>query len=136
MTKQTTKKRVVRSVNWFADAHYALKKKRDDFKAKAKLVQKDIDKLEGEALDKFNREGIEGARGRNATAFIQELDHYNIADRAKLDAYVKRTGRFELFQDRVSGAAVEEIAASNKRFKLEGAGIGLYTSTHFRTRKR
>jgi len=125
-----------KTVNWFADEHYKLKKKRDALKDKAKLVQKDIDKLEGEALEKFGKEGIEGARGRNATAFIQELDHYNITDRSKLDKYVKRTGNFEIFQNRVSGAAIEEISANNSRFKLESAGLGLYTSVHFRTRKR
>jgi len=134
--KAAKKKRVVRNVNWFADAHYSLKMKRDALEAKVKLVKKEIEKIEAEALTKFGKEGIEGARGKKATAFIQELDHYNIEDRSKLDKYVKRTGKFELFQNRVSGVAIEEIMASNKRFKLEGAGLGLYTSVHFRTRKR
>lgn len=134
--KGKTKKRTVRNVNWFIDTHYKLKQKRDKLKDQAKEVQEDIDKLEGEALHKFGKEGIEGCKGRLATGFIQELDHYNVADRRKLDAYVKRTGNFELFQNRVSGDAVQDIEATNKRFKLAAAGIGLYTSTHFRTRKR
>jgi len=130
------KKRLVKTVNWFADTHYALKQKRDKLKERAKEVQGEIDKLEAEALHKFGKEGIEGARGKKATCFIQELDHYNVEDRRKLDAYVKRSGNFELFQNRISGTVVEELMAQNKRFKLKGAGIGLYTSVHFRTRKR
>lgn len=134
--KKKATKRTVRNVSWFIDEHYKLKQKRDAFEAKKKLVVKDIEKLEDEALHKFGKEGLEGAKGKKATGFIQELDHYNVADRRKLDAYVKRTGNFELFQNRVSGAAVEELQAASSRFKLTSAGLGLYTSLHFRTRKR
>lgn len=134
--KKGKTKRVVRNVNWFVDAHYALKMKRDKLEDKVKDVKADIEKMEDEALHKFGKEGIEGAKGRVATGFIQELDHYNVADRRKLDAYVKRTGNFELYQNRVTGTAVEELMEANKRFSMKGAGIGLYTSTHFRTRKR
>ncbi|MCK5644856.1 MAG: hypothetical protein KAJ19_28915 [Gammaproteobacteria bacterium] len=134
--KKVRKKRVVKNVNWYVDEHYKLKMKRDALEKRKKEVISDIEKLEGEALNKFGKEGIEGAKGKKATGFIQELDHYNVADRRKLDAYVKRTGNFELFQNRVSGDAVQDIEATNKRFKRSSAGIGLYTSTHFRTRKR
>ena len=136
MTAKKKAKRTVRNVSWFIDEHYKLKQKRDAYEAKKKEMIKEIEKLEAEALHKFGKEGLEGAKGKKATGFIQELDHYNVKDRRKLDAYVKRTGNFELFQNRVSGSAVEEIAASNSRFKLESAGLGLYTSLHFRTRKR
>jgi hypothetical protein len=134
--KKVAKKRVVRNVNWFVDAHYSLKVKRDKLEEKVKEIKRDIEKLEGEALHKFSKEKIEKASGRKATGFIQGLDHYNVVDRRKLDAYVKRTGNFELFQNRVSGEAVQDIEATNKRFKMSAAGIGMYTSTHFRTRKR
>lgn len=134
--KKVAKKRVVRNVNWFVDAHYALKVKRDKLEEKVKEVKHDIEKIEGEALHKFSKEKIESAKGKKATGFIQKLDHYNVADRRKLDAYVKRTGNFELFQNRVSGEAVLDIEATNKRFSIKSAGIGYYESTHFRTRKR
>lgn len=128
----TKKKRVVRNVAWFIDHHYALKMKRDALEAKKKEVQKDIDKLEAEALHKFGKEGIEGGKGRKATGFIQELDHIKIGDRNALDKYVKRTGHLELFQNRVSGEAVKELWAQGKK----PAGLETYTSVHFRTRKR
>lgn len=124
------------NVQSFADCHYALKQKRDALNDLVKQVKAVLAKIEEEAKVKYEKEGIEGARGENATAFIQELDHYSIEDRSKLDAYVKRTGNFELFQNRLSSAAVEEIQANNGRFKIESAGISMYTSKHYRTRKR
>ena len=45
--KKAAKKRVVRNVNWFVDAHYALKMKRDKLEEKVKEVKRDIEKLEG-----------------------------------------------------------------------------------------
>jgi len=126
------KKRLVKTASWFIDQHYALKMKRDGFEAKKKEVNKAIEKLEAEALHKFGKEGIEGAKGKKATGFIQELDHIKIADRRALDKYVKRTGHLELFQNRVSSEAVKELWAQGKK----PAGLDTYTSVHFRTRKR
>jgi len=134
--KMAKRKTAGKGVQAFADYHYALKQKRDALSSLEDGIKAIMAQIEEEAKAKYEKEGIEGARGENATAFIQELDHYGIDDRRKLDAYVKRTGNFELFQNRVSGAAVEEIQANNKRFKIKSAGISLYTSTHFRTRKR
>lgn len=134
--KKKAKKRTVRNVNWFCDEHYKLKMQRDAINKKLKAKKREIEKLEAEAITKFGKEGLEGAKGAKATGFIQELDHYGVDDRSTLDKYVKRTGNFELFQNRISSAAVEEIQATNKRFSLKGAGISLYTSIHFRTRKR
>lgn len=134
--KMSKRKTANKSVQAFADYHYALKMKRDALDDLEDGIKAIMALVEEQAQAKYEKEGIEGARGANATAFIQELDHYNVEDRRKLDRYVKRTGNFELFQNRVSGTAVEEIQAVNKRFKPKSAGIGLYTSTHFRTRKR
>ena len=130
------KKRVVKNVNWYVDTHYKLKQKRDALEEKVKEVKAEIEAIEEEALRKFGKEGIEGARGRIATGYIQELDHYNVENRAKLDAYVKRNGLLHLFQNRVSKAAVEELMHDKPRFKLATAGLGQYTSVHFRTQKR
>lgn len=132
MAKKKAKKRVVRNVNWFVDQHYKLKQKRDKIQEQLNDVKKDIEKLEGEALHKFGKEGIEGAKGRLATGFIQELDHFRVADRAALDKYVKRTGHLELFQNRVSSEACRELMAQRKK----PAGVEIFTSVHFRTRKR
>lgn len=125
-----------KNVQAFADIHYGLKQKRDAISDLEDQVKAILARIEEEAKVKYEKEGIEGARGENATAYIQELDHYGIADRSKLDKYVKRTGNFELFQNRVSGAAIEEIQANNKRFKIASVGVSLHTSTHYRTRKR
>lgn len=130
--KAAKKKRTVRNVNWFVDTHYKLKQQRDKIQEKLNEKKVEIEKLEAEALHKFGKEGIEGARGRLATGFIQELDHFRVADRNSLDKYVKRTGHLELFQNRVSAEACRELMAQRKK----PAGVEIYTSVHFRTRKR
>jgi hypothetical protein len=123
-------------VQRFADIHYGLKQRRGALEDVRKRIYAILERVEIEARAKYEKEGIEGARGEAATAFLQELDHYNVQDRSKLDRYVKRTGNFEIFTNRISGTAVEEIMANNKRFKPESAGIAHSTSKHFRTRKR
>lgn len=131
-TKTARKKRVVKNVNWYVDEHYRLKQKRDRAEAKVKEIKKDIEKHEAEALHKFGKEGIEGAKGKLATGFIQELDHVRVDDRKALDTYVKRTGHTELFQNRVTAEAYWTLLDQGKK----PAGVGVYTSVHFRTRKR
>ena len=126
------KKRTRKTVGWFVDEHQRLKDERDELLNEVKVVKKDIENLENQALEKFGKEGLEGARGENATGYIEERDHYNISDRRKLDAYVKRTGHMELFQGRVSAEAYRELLAQGKK----PAGVGIYHAVNFRTRKR
>ena len=130
--KKAKKKRTVKTVGWFIDEHYRIKQQIAKAEEVVKKLKDKRDKHEAEALHKFGKDGIEGGKGRLATGFIQELDHFRVADRRKLDAYVKRTGHIELFQNRVSSEACRELMAQRKK----PAGVEIYTSVHFRTRKR
>lgn len=123
-------------VQGFADTHYAVKKLRDNLEKQRKKIYAIQERIEVEARAKYEKEGIEGARGDAATAFLQELDHYSIDDRTKLDRYIKKNGNFELLQNRVSVAAVEELLAAKPKLKLSTLGVHHSTSKHFRTRKR
>jgi hypothetical protein len=139
-TKKTSKKKFkkkfkipeTKPVNWYVDTHFKLKMKRDKLLAQVNEVKAEIAFLEDLALKRFGKEGIEGVKGKDATGFIQELDHYTIADRNALDKWVKRTKHLEVFQNRVSSEAVQGLQAQG----LKVPGIGVFTSTHFRTRKR
>jgi hypothetical protein len=123
-------------VQQFADTHYAVKKLRDGLEVQRKKLYAIQERIEGEARAKYEKEGIEGARGEAATAYLQELDHYGIDDRTKLDRYIKKNGNFELLQNRVSVAAIEELMAVKPKLKLSTLGVNHTTSKHFRTRKR
>jgi len=87
-------KTVNSTVQEFADLHYQLKQRRDALEKMKKRIGSILERIEGEARDKYEKEGIEGARGENATSYLQDLDHYSIADRDKLDKYIKRTCKF------------------------------------------
>ena len=126
------KKRVRKTVGWYVDEHQRLKNERDALLEEVNAVKKKITALEDEALEKFDKEDIQGVRGELATGFIEERDHYNIADRRKFEAYIKRTGHMELFQGRVSAEAYRELVAQGKK----PAGVGVFHKVSFRTRKR
>ena len=121
-----------RKVSWYVDEHQRLKDERDDLLQLVNEVKKKISKVESDALERFGREEIEGVRGELATGFIEEREHYNITDRRKLDAYIKRTGHMELLQGRVSSEAYRELAAQGKK----PAGVGVFHKVSFRTRRR
>jgi hypothetical protein len=125
-------KRTRKTVGWYVDAHQKLKDERDELLEEVNAVKKEITTLEEKALEKFGKEGLEGARGENATGYIEERDHFNIADRRKFEQYIKRTGHMELFQGRVSAEAYRELLAQGKK----PAGIGVFHKVSFRTRKR
>lgn len=130
------KKRVRKTIGWYIDRHYRLKMQRDDLIDKLNDKKEEIEILADEALDKFTRNDILGARGRFATGYIQDRDVYSVSDRSKLDAFVKRTGLFELYQNRVTNEAVEEILATRSRTNVDSMGLESFTLVNFRTRKR
>ena len=121
-----------RNITWFINKHQDLKEERDELLNEVKVVKKKIEKLEGEALVKFDKEDIEGAKSEYATAYIEEREHLSIADRRTFEKYVKRTGFMELFQNRISIEAYRELVAQG----YKPAGVGSYTEVNFRTRRR
>lgn len=126
------KKRTVKNMNWYVDEHQRLKVVRDALLDEVKAIKAHIAAHEEEALEKFGKEDLQGVKGELATAYIEEREHFNISDRRTFEKYVKRTGNLQLFQGRVSSEAYKELRAQGKK----PAGVGTFTKTSFRTRKR
>jgi hypothetical protein len=86
------------------------------------LAQKIVDALAKEEgllrehiianLPKSNASGISG---KVANAKIETKQIPQVEDRAVLQAYIKKTGRFDLLQNRLSESAVLEMWADNKK---------------------
>ena len=140
------RKRRVNRKKWtpveFVENHYRLKELRDRLEEEVKLLKDEIAEIEEDALKSYDKQNLEGAKGRTALGFIEEREFYNVADRRELDKFVKRTGHYELYQNRIRPEAVREIfddaddPGEIDRAKLKKAGIGTFTSINFRTRKR
>jgi len=126
------KKRLVKNIGWYIDEHQRMKDERDELLTQVNAVKARITAHEDEALKKFGKEDIQGSKGDLATAYIEDREHYNIADRRKFEAYIKKTGHLELFQGRVSAEAYRELLAQGKK----PAGVGVFHQVSFRTRKR
>ncbi len=121
-----------RKIGWYIDTHQELKDERDELLAEVDVVKKKIAKHEELTLERFNKEDIDGAKGELATGYIEEVDRYSLKDRRKFEAYIKKTGHFELFQGRVSTTAYRELLALGKK----PAGVGVFHQINFRTRRR
>jgi hypothetical protein len=119
-------------VAWWIDTHYKMKERRDKMAAALNAFKREIEDFEKEALKKFGKEGLEGASGSRAIGFIEERTHVQMGDREEFDKYVKKTGRTELFQGRVSAEAYRELSAQG----LKIPGVKTVDMTYFRTRKR
>jgi hypothetical protein len=121
------------TVGWYVDQHIRLRAKRQEIQTKLSEVKAEMTALGEEALKLFKKEELEGAKGKLGFGYIGESDHYNITDRRKFDAYVKKTGRLELFQGRVSSEPVEEIVEQTKKLP---PGVGVFHKVEFKTTKR
>jgi len=121
-----------KTAGWFCDAHYKLRLQRGAIQQKLDAKKAEIAELEEDAKKHFASEGLEGGKGKLATGYISEVDHVSIADARKFKAYIKRTGHFELYQNRVSKSAYDDLVAAGKK----PAGVRIYTQVKFGTTKR
>lgn len=68
-----------------------------------------MDKLEFVLLDYLNRAGVESARTDDGTAFKVTRTSYKIDDPGALRDYVEQFGLTDLYENRVSSSAIEEL---------------------------
>jgi len=116
--KSTTKPKPFKVPKHLADCADMLYEKREE----RLQVQKVVDALAKEEgvlrehiianLPKSNASGISG---KVATARIETKMIPQVEDREALQAYIKKTGRFDLLQGRLSESAVLEMWADNKK---------------------
>lgn len=62
-------------------------------------------KLEGRLLREFEKEAIDGCKGRTGVARIRHATFFSIKDRRKFDKYVLKHKALDLFQNRISATA-------------------------------
>jgi hypothetical protein len=87
-----------------------------DTREKKRKLDGDIAKLEAELkedeellLERMKAEATDKAAGKKASASITMGVVANVEDWAKVEAFVKKTGNFQLFQRRISDPAFREL---------------------------
>ena len=86
-------------------------------------VKEKEDFVEAAIFNKFGKQDLEGARGKQAQASISRRESPRIEDDQRFFAYVKRTGQIDLLQRRLSSEAVKERWKAGK----EVPGVGKFT---------
>lgn len=94
----------------------------DNLRENKRKLQAEIDIIEGEyreleeaLMDKLEAEGSDKGSGKHASASITRSVVGNVTDWDKLNAYVKKTGYFHLYQKRLSDPAVRELFEQGKK---------------------
>lgn len=87
----------------------SLREKKRELEAKVKEIEGQYTEIEKELMDAMEAQGTSTGAGKHASASITVTVVGNITDRPTLEAFIKRTGNFQLFQARLSAPAVREL---------------------------
>lgn len=101
---------------------------------KARVEKQRVAKLEEAAAAEYKRiealifeslagQGLEGGKGKLATASISAVTVANVEDWDKFHAFVKKTGYFHLLQRRVSDPAFRELLEQKGAATMAKAGV-------------
>ena len=111
----TAKKLVIpASVGAAIDALNTLRDKRKAIEATAAAVKAQETAFEDAIFQKFKKADLEGARGKRAQASIERVDVPTLEDPATFYKFLKRTGQFDLLQQRIAVTAVRERWSDKK----------------------
>jgi len=98
-----------------ADALYALKEQKAFMAAQLKSVTDAEAALKEHIINTLPKSNASGVAGRLARVRVGTKDVPSVTDWAKLQAYVRRTGEFELLGRSIAAAAVEERWTAGKK---------------------
>ena len=97
------------------DNLYELREKKRGFESEAKKVEAEIAEAEELITQRMDEEGAAKATGMKATVSFSMSVVGTISDRDVLNAWVKKTGCFQLFENRISAAAYRELLDAGKK---------------------
>lgn len=96
--------------------------KLNDLREAKRKLEAQVSEIEGQykdleeaLMDKLEAEGSDKGSGKHASASITRNVVGNVTDWDKLNAYVKKTGYFHLYQKRLSDPAVRELFEQGKK---------------------
>lgn len=102
------------------DDMFELREKKRVLEEQIKVIEQEYAVQEEALLARMEQEATGQARGSKATASVTKSVVASITDRAALDAFVKKTGNFQLFQSRISDPAFRELLESRKGKPVPG----------------
>lgn len=113
------------------DALWALREKKRALDEQVKVIEDQISDASNALLERMDAEGTDKVTGKMATVSISDVMVGNCTDWDMLNAFVKKTGNFQLYQRRLSDPAVREL------FEQKGniPGVELFKKRKLNLRK-
>lgn len=96
------------------DLLFKLREQRKEIEAKAAAVKDQEAALESHLMNNFDKSGLDGAKGKLATASITYSDVANVTDWDAVYKHIVKTKSFDLLQKRISVTACRERWADKK----------------------
>lgn len=103
------------------DALNELREKKRKLEAQVKDIEQQYEAVQQVVLVILGEQGADKATGKKATASISVSVVGNIEDRDALDAFMKKTGNFQLLQNRISLPAMRELL--EKKGAIPGVSV-------------
>lgn len=94
------------------DKMFDLREQRRRLEEEAAKLEADYKAQEEMLMERMGKENTDKAAGKKASVSITTGVVANVTDWAKVEAFVKKTGNFQLFQRRVSDPAFRELMES------------------------
>lgn len=114
-TASAVKHRLVGTIGSMTDALVKLREKKRELEAKIGEIEAEYGAIEGTLMDRLGEEGLDKGTGKLGTVSISETMVGNVTDWDAVNAFVKKTGNFQLFQRRLSDPAFRELLELGKK---------------------
>lgn len=113
------------------DALWALREKKRALDEQVKVIETQINEASEALMVRMEQDGTDKVTGKMATVSISDVMVGNCTDWDMLNAFIKKTGNFQLYQHRLSDPAVREL------FEQKGniPGVELFKKRKLNLRK-
>lgn len=120
------------SLGKLIDRMYLIREKIREVEKVIKELKRKKSRLEVRALRKFEKDDIDGCRGKLGQARINTTPFPSIKDRRKFDRYVRKHNAFDLFQNRINSKAYKARVEEGE----EVPGVNVFERVSISIRKR
>lgn len=103
------------TIGGMTDKLIELRDKKRDLEAKIKEVETEANEITEALMAKADAEGMDKGTGKKGTFSIGTAVVANVTDWDALNAYIKKTGYFHLYQRRVTDTAYRELLDLGKK---------------------
>lgn len=97
------------TIGGMTDKLITLRDKKREHEAEITKIEAEYKEVEERLFEKLDAEGTDKGNGKKGSVSISSTVVGNITDRDALNAYIKKTGYFHLYQPRLSDPAVREL---------------------------